>query len=367
MEQKEKISGTQVSMLLFVVVTSTIIIYVPSFTASEAKESAWLAASIIPFAFGCLTLWVVYKLGSSFPTLTIFQSCEVIMGKFLGKSLGLTYVVFLLFMDVLVLREFSDFLNVTTLPLTPRIWLLTGIVVLATYGAYQGLEVIARAVQFILGIYLLGFTIVVLFALTNFEVGRLLPVMEDGLVPIIRGSIAPASWYGEICLLSVLFPFVKKPAELKKKGLIVLIAIALFVTIDVVMTLGVLGAGLTSAYTLSFWTLTRSIEIGEVAQRLESFLLVIWISGIIIKAAVLNNLICLGITQVFGRKTNVVLGIVAFLELFISANLGNVLLVNVILSSYWPPVGIVFELVIPTFLLVIRGVRDKFSSKVRGA
>ena len=365
MEQKAKISGTQVATILFIFVTSTITIYVPAFTAKEAKESAWLATSILPFSFGYLTLWVIYKLGNYFPKLTLFQYCEVILGKFLGKGLGIAYIIFLLVMDVLVLREFSDFLIITTLPLTPRLLLLTSIVALATYGAFQGLEVIVRAVQFILSIYLLGFMITVLFALTNFKIGRLLPIMEEGLLPIIRGSMAPASWYGEICILAILFPFVNKPAELKRKGLIALVAITLFVTVDVAITLGVFGSSLSSTLILPFWSMTRSIEIGEVFQRLESFLLVIWITGIIIKATVLSLLIGMGITQVFGlkeTKVGLVLGITAVSELFIADGLlGNASQVSVILSSYWPPFAMLFELIIPTLLLGIRQVKMHLS------
>ena len=361
MEQKAKINGTQVSMLLFISVTSTITIYVPGFTAKEAKESAWLAASIIPFAFGYLTLWVVYKLGSSFPKLTIFQYCEIITGKFIGKGLEIGYILFLLGMVILVAREFSDFLGVTTLPLTPKIWLLTSIVALATYGAYKGLEVIARASQFVLGVYLFGFTIAILGALIYFKLGRLLPVMEEGLLPIIRGSIAPSSWYGEMCLIAMLFPFVDKPKELKRKGIIALVAVTLFVTFDVIVTIGVLGSSLTSTFALPFWSMARGIELGEVLQRLESFLLVFWITGIIIKEALLCYLICLGLTQVFGFKNSTaVLGITSVFVVFI-ANfiLGNTAQVHIILTDYWPYFRISFELFIPVFLLTIFKIRKK--------
>lgn len=358
MEQKARISGTQVATILFIFVTSTITIYVPNFTSKEAKESAWLAASILPFTFGYLTLWVIYKLGNYFPKLTLFQYSEVIMGKFLGKGLGIAYIFFLFVMDVLVLREFSDFLLITTLPLTPRVMLLISIIALATYGAYQGIEVIARAVQFILSIYLLGFMLTVLLALANFKLGRLFPIVEEGLLPIIRGSISPASWYGQICILAILFPFANKPAELKRKGLIALVAITLFVTIDVGITLGVFGSSLSSALALPFWSMTRSIEIGEIFQRLESFLLVIWITGIIIKATVLCFLISMGITQVFRlkeTKVSLVLGITAVSELFIADGLlGNASQVSIILNSYWPPFGMLFELGIPSLLLLIR-------------
>lgn len=348
-------SGTQAGMLMFVFVTSTILLYVPGFTANDAKESAWLAASILPFSYGFMTLWVLYKLGNYFPKLTIFQYCEVILGKFLGKCFQIPYILFLMVMDALVLREFSDFLIITTLPLTPKICLLMCILVLATYGAYKGLEVIARAVQFIIGIYLTGFLVVLMLALTNFEWGRLLPIMENGVWPIVRGSLAPASWYGEICLLAILFPFVNKSKEVMKKGLISLLAITVFLTIDVLVTIGVLGSSLTSVVTLPFWVVTRSIEIGEVLQRLESFFLVIWITGIIIKASLLSYLIGLGISQVFGfPKTNLVLGFIVISELFISLFMGNASQVNVILKSFWPPFAIVFELVIPIILLIIR-------------
>lgn len=361
MEQKVKISGTQLAMLLFIFVTSTLVIYVPAFTAVDAKESAWLAASIIPFTFGYLTLWVIFKLGSHFPNLTIFQYSEVIIGKFLGKGLGIAYIIFLLVMHILVLREFSDFLAMTTLPLTPKIWVLTSIVGVAIYGAYQGLEVIVRAVQFIFGIYVGGFTTAILLGLSNFELGRLLPIMEEGLMPIIRGSIVPSSWYGEIGILVILFPFINKPKEIKRKGVIALVAITLFVSIDVAVTIGVLGSKLTSSFAVPLWSMARSIELGEVVQRLESFLLVFWITGVVIKTTLLSYLINLGMIQIFRFKNRkVILGVTAGFELFVAdVMLGNASQIHVILQKFWPPFGMVFELAIPTFLLGIIWLRKK--------
>ncbi len=361
MEQKVKISGTQLAMLLFIFVTSTLVIYVPAFTATEAKESAWLAASVLPFTFGYLTLWVIYKLGSNFPTQTIFQYGGIIVGRFLGKGLGIAYIIFLLVMDILVLREFSDFLAMTTLPLTPRLWVLFSIVGVATYGAYQGLEVIVRSVQFVFGIYLGGFATAILLGLSNFEFGRLLPIMEEGLMPIIRGSIVPSSWYGEIVILAILFPLINKPKEIKKNGLIALVAITVFVTVDVAVTIGVLGSKLTSSFAVPLWSMARSIELGEVVQRLESFLLIFWITGVVIKTTLLTYLICLGFNQVFGFKNRkVVLGGVAVFELFIGEfMLGNASQMHVILQKFWPPFGMVFELGIPAFLLAIIKLRKK--------
>ena len=115
-------------------------------------------------------------------------------------------------------------------------------------------------------------------------------------MPIIRGSIAPSSWYGEISLLAVLFPFVNKSKEVKKKGLIALVTITLIATIDVSITIGVFGPELTASYQLPYWSMVRSIEVGEIVQRLESFILVFWIGGIIIKAALLCYLLCLWFT-----------------------------------------------------------------------
>lgn len=365
MEQKVKISGTQVAMLLFIFVTSTLVIYVPAITAKDAKESAWLAASLLPFVFGYLTLWVIFKLGSNFPKQTIFQYGHLIIGKLLGKGLGIAYIIFLLVMHLLVLRESSDFLTMTTLPLTPKLWILTSIIALATYGAYLGLEVIVRAVQFIFGIYLLGFGTAILLGLSNFEIGRLLPFMDEGLLPIIRASVVPSSWYGEICILAILFPFVNKPKEIKKKGSIALVAITLFVTVDVAVTLGVLGSNLTSSFAVPLWSMARSIELGEVVQRLESFLLVFWITGVVIKTTLLSYLICLGLCQVFGFKnTKVVLGITAASELFIAdVLLGNATQMNVILTKYWPPFAMAFELAIPAFLLGIATLRKKHRTR----
>ena len=360
-ERNAKISATQVAFLLFILVTSTLLIFVPAITAKEAKQSAWLTTVLIPFIAGYITLWVIYKLGRYFPKLTIFQYCEIILGKFLGKCLAAAFIVYLLVVNILVIREFSDFLNITTLPLTPRLWLVISIIVVATYGAYKGIEVIARASQFILSPYFVIFIICIALVIMDFKLGRLLPIMEEGILPIIRGSIAPTAWYSEICMLAMLFPFVNKPAEIKRKGTIALVAITLFVTMDVAVTIGVLGAKFTSLQIFPFWALIKSIEIREIIQRIEVFVLVIWITGILIKAALVDYLICLGITQVFGLgNTNVILIITAVFQVAVATIvLGNTPQMQVILSSYWPPFGIIFGFVLPISLLIVTRLRKR--------
>ncbi|MDR3540652.1 MAG: endospore germination permease [Desulfosporosinus sp.] len=364
MEQKEKVSGTQVAVLLFIFITATLTLYVPSYSAREAKESAWLAVSVIPLVYGYLTLRVVYKLGCYFPELTFYQYCEVILGKFLGKGLGVIYIVAMMATNILILREFSDFLSLTTLPLTPQIFLLTTIVALASYGAYKGLEVIVRAVQFVFIIYSISSLTIILYALTNFKVARLLPILEEGVLPIIRGSIAPASWYGQIFVVAFIFPFVNKPKELKRKGTVTLVAITVFAILDVAITVGVFGANFTSSITFPIWYLANSIALGQLVQRIESFLLVFWICGIFIKATFFSFIVGLGITQVFGFKnTKAVLSTTAVIEVVIANNFfSGASLVQFIVCYIWPTVGIVFCFFIPLLLLAIAKLRMKHRS-----
>nr|WP_282434407.1 endospore germination permease [Desulfosporosinus orientis] len=360
----EKLSGTQIAMLLFLLIMATSVLFVPGITADRAKQSAWIASVFASLA-GYISLWIISKLGQRFPQQTLPQYTEILLGKALGKMVGGAYVIYFLVVNILVIREFSDFLTNTLMPATPGVLFSTIIVLIGANAAFKGIEVIARMAQFVLPLFVFSLIVILGLAAPSMELEKLQPFLEGGVSPIIIGSVVPASWYGEIVALAILLPMVNKPQEIKLKGVLTLLAVTFFLSADTLITLAVLGPYLTGDLVFPFLYLAKFIEFGNFLQRMETLIIFLWITGIVIKVDVLYYLVCFTTAQVLSLKAyKPVIYPAALIQILAATFLfRNTPELSKFLSENWPPFGLLFEVGLPLILLVVAIIRGKGAKK----
>lgn len=348
-------------MLLFILVMATVILFVPGITAAQAKQSAWLVPLFLPVLTGFTTIWTAGKLGQRFPQHTLVQYSVILLGKAAGKLVAGAYILFFLVLNVLVIREFSQFLTLTMLPKTPAYILNMAVVLVGCYVAAKGIEVVARMAQFIFPLFVVGTLFIFVLAIPSMEPGKLLPLLEGGIVPIIRSSVTPASWYGEVIVLVMLLPSVNKPQEAKNRGFLAILAVAGFLSVDILITLGIYGPELTGYFHFPFWLVAKYIEFGNYLQRVESVVAVLWITGMTIKVALISYVIALTTAQVLGLTGyRPVFYPLALVQIMASSYpLINIAALGVILDQYWPLFALQFELVLPLVLLFVALIRRK--------
>lgn len=345
-------------------ITPTAILFVPGITAEKAKQSAWLVPLLASSA-GFASLWVSWKIGKRFPGYSLPQYSTLIFGKIIGKILGSGYILFFLVMNILVVREYTDFLKIALMPNTP-IWALNlSIILVGSYGAFSGIEVLARSAQFVLPLFLLSLITLLGISIQDLNLEELLPLLEGGISPLIQASITPASWFGESIILVLLLPLINKPAEIKRKGFLALMGVAGLLCVETLITTAVLGPDLTGYFLFPYWRLARYLELGRAFVRVETLLVVLWISGIVMKVSIIHYITCLTTAQVFGLKSyqKVVLYeslILAGASTFLFSSTSQL---NEILGKVWPPFAFIFELILPFFILSIAIVWKKRERK----
>ena len=332
----------------------------PGITAERAKQSAWIATMFASLA-GFISLWLVGTLGLRFPRHTLPQYGEILLGKTLGKIVGGAYVLYFLVVNILVIREFSDFLTITLMPETPGVIFNAIIVLIGAYAASKGIEVIARMAQFVLPLFLFPLVLILGMVTPNMELGKLQPFLEGGIAPVIWGSVVPASWYGEIVVLVILLPMVNKPREIKRKGALALLAALFFLTSDTLITLTIFGPDLIGDLLFPFWYLVKYIEFGNYVQRMESLFVLVWMIGIVIKVAFFYYLVCFTTSQVLSLKGyKPILYIAALVQILGATFLfKNTPQLSEFLSHNWPPFGLLFEVGLPLILLAVAVIRRK--------
>jgi spore germination protein (amino acid permease) len=347
-------------MLLFLLIMATSILFVPGITAERAKQSAWIAAIFASLA-GFVSLGIVSKLGQRFPQHTLPQYSEILLGMTLGKIVGGAYAIYFLAVNILVIREFSEFLTNTLMPGTPGVVFSAIIVLIGAYAASKGIEVITRMAQFVLPLFVVSLVVLLGLAAPNMELGKLQPFLEGGVLPIIWGSVVPASMYGEIVVLVILLPMVNKPQEIKRKGALTLLAAVFFLTADTLIILTIFGPYLTGDLLFPFWYLAKFIEFGNYLQRMESLIVLLWVVGIVIKVDIFYYLICFTTAQVLNLKgyKSVVYPLALVQILAATFLFKNTLELSKFLSQNWPLFGLLFEVGLPLILLTVAVIRGK--------
>lgn len=99
MPEQVKISARQIMILTALFTIGSAILIVPSGMASVAKQDAWIAA-LVGVGAGLLILYMYSKIAGLYPEMTLIGIMETLLGKWLGKAVGLLFFITLFIMPL---------------------------------------------------------------------------------------------------------------------------------------------------------------------------------------------------------------------------------------------------------------------------
>ncbi|MCL6635675.1 MAG: endospore germination permease [Peptococcaceae bacterium] len=359
MPEKGKIDSKQATFLMVNTILSTAILFVPAITARHAGQDAWLSA-LLATLFGLLAALLVAGLGLRFPEQTIFQYPEVILGRVPGKLVALLYVWWFLHMDAEVIREYGSFIVSAFMPETPLIVFHLAVVAMAAYAVRNGLEVIGRTNQVFFPLIVFSLLILFLLATQEMDTKRLLPVFDRGAVQILKGAVTPMSWFGELFTLAALIPCLNRPVEARRVAVTAVLLTGFFFTLTVFGVVLIFGPNVTAGWMFPTLNGARLIHLANFLERLESIVMVVWVTGGFVKISVFYWAAVLGSAQVAGLRDYrpLVLPVGAFLVMLSILVHRNILELVAFLGTVWPPYALtVFEVGIPLLLLAVASIR----------
>jgi len=361
MLEKGKISSVAIVFMLMNLVGATAVVFLPAIAAKYAKQDAWLKA-IISTIPGIVVILLVTELGRRFPGKTLIEYLQDILGSWIGKTIGILYVVFIIHTNGIIIREFSELLNTMLMPRTPDLVLNATIVLLASYAVRSGLEVIARLLELILPPILVLYTAILFFGLAKADFNRLLPILENGIKPVLLGSVTPSAWRGEVVIFGMFLPYLAKPLKGRTLGVWSAIILGAFLVGDALINTALFGAS-TARLVFPTFNIPSMVLLGGFL-RVDVILIVLWLPAMLMKIALFYYAAVLGTAQILKLKdykpVTLPIGIILTALSILSAE--N----SVALSTYfiigYPPFAYLFEWVIPLILLLITVAR-KFKPK----
>jgi len=350
MHDSQQISPTGLSGLLFgFLVGSTLVLPV----GVQAKQDSWLAI-LLGGGAGMVVAWVYTSLASRFPGQTLIGYSKTLLGQWLGGLVGLLYIWYGLHLGALVMRNFGEFLVTTILPTTPISVFILTLMLLCAYGVRHGLEPLARASQLMGAMLLIETVLASLLMFKDVRLENLLPVMEQGPIPVFRGAFALLGFpFGETVLFALILPFVRPASAVRRTVMKTMGVSAIFLAAINARNIALLGAHLSLTSRFPSLIAFGNIDIADFLTRLDALIVGAWIVTGFMKVTVCLYVTAAGLAEwarVPDYKPLVLplgvimaaLSILVYDDVSAMGSFGN---------SIWPVYSIPFQILMPLLLL----------------
>ncbi|WP_186446111.1 GerAB/ArcD/ProY family transporter [Paenibacillus cremeus] len=266
-------------MILAVGLMNHVIVIPP--LIQDAKRDAWVSVLIIlvPYMLWTSLLYYIMKKTNQ----ELFLSwIKLNFGKLIYRIISGVFVIYLLFISSLTLKETVMWTHISYLPRTPVLMLAISMIILCSLAVHLGLEAIAITAGVLLPLIIVLGHFVMTTNLKHKNYHLLTPILENGWSTVLEGCIYVGGGSVEI------ITFLLIQHELKKKiRLRFLIAVSLFLILLVFgpVTGAIAEFGPFEAAELRFpafeeW---RLVEIGKYIRHVDFLSIYQWISGAFIR------------------------------------------------------------------------------------
>lgn len=363
MIERGKISSFQLAIMMNPTILATALLILPSITAAKAERDIWLSPIWGSF-FGVLAVWIAYQLHKHYPSETIIEYSNHIIGKIPGKIIGFLYLFLYLHVNGIVIREYGEFISGNFLFHTPQMVILGSMTFVCAFAVRGGLETIARTAQHFVPIVILLWLTLVLFLIKDLELTNMLPILEKGLKPSLLGASAPASWFSEYFLIAFFLPYLRD----QKKGLLwgnLSVLSVVFIMVLTNLTALCLFGEITADLTYPVMNAGKYVSIAKFFQHLESMVMAIWVLGTFIKISVFFYVFALGTAQwlKLSNYKSVVFPLGFLLILFARWSAPNLTELKSFLGTSSVFYLLSMQIILPAFLLFITLVRKRVKQR----
>ncbi|MEH7155065.1 GerAB/ArcD/ProY family transporter [Neobacillus drentensis] len=359
--EKVKISGYQLFVLVVLFEMGSAILLG---LGSEVKQDAWIAILLGLFG-GIIVFFIYYQLYKYYPDLPLTSYLQKIVGKWVGRLLGLLYIVYFMYVAARVLRDFGELLTTTIYNSTPLFIINTLMIVTIIYGVHKGFEVLARVGElYFIIIYLtaiLGMLLIIFSGLIHLS--NLAPILENGLNPVIKTGLTQIITFpfGEMIVITMVLPLINDKKKAKWVCLSGMVLAGINITITAVVNISVLGVDLYHRSPFPLLTTIGRIQIADFIERLDVLFMLYLVIGGFFKIAIFYYAALAGAVDVFQMKNQGKLVfpigiIVLFASITIASNFAEFIKEGIAVTIYlsWP-----FQIIIPSILLTIAYFRNR--------
>lgn len=356
---RQQIGKSQLSLLiiLFLIGSS------PLFQLGiKAKQDSWIAMTIAAAA-GLIVTGIYLIIQRRAPEMGLGELYKIHFGKWIGAALGCFHAIWFAYECMRNVRDVGELTNAALLSYTPIWIIMLCILLLAVYTASKGVEVFVRVVQLLFPVAVVSYLFIIILLLFSglVKFDQLLPIMEDGPMPVLRAAFPDliSFPFAQLVVMFAYWHMVKEKSSITKVTLKSQAGVSLFLIFMNALILCVLGPALAGATSLPLLQAVQLIRLANFLERLDVIVTLLLFIGLFVKisALFLASLLTLqASTGIAARHLLFPIAVVIYFTSFLETS-GTV--------HFWIGMNVslkivpIFQIVLPVIMLVI-GVRKRY-------
>ncbi|MGE5455853.1 MAG: GerAB/ArcD/ProY family transporter [Ignavibacteriales bacterium] len=242
-----------------------------------ARQDTWLAA-ILAIILGLLPIAILIYIMNYKPEKNILEKNKVLFGKIFGSLINFIIFAYMFVITIILIWATSNYAIIIYLTVTPRLAIILLFVSLSIYTVIKGIEAICRTGQILFFVVLLMIVSITMGLLQYSDFNNVKPILKDGAMPMIKGSILYLS-YAFTPLISLLI-IPKKTIKDQKKFNRYLIGGFLFSIMTMVLVFyvitSVLTVDLVDLYRYPAYYVQKKLVITNYFNNVENFFSLHW-------------------------------------------------------------------------------------------
>ncbi len=329
--------------------------------ARKIGADAWTGMAF-GFAIAIIFMALMTFLCTRFPDKSIIQYSEKILGKWMGKIIGLILTVFFIIAFGTSANTMTLHLSEYFLPNTPFLIICTVYTLICMYGVFLGIEVIVRFSLFgFIMILMINITMVV-GTIADLQINNLMPLMDAGIASNIQSSIYVFSDIAmSILALGIIFPMLNNKKKTVSLTFWALMLSALTILIWPFFETGVMGAEMMQKYVVCCMQQVRSAQLSMYLPRYELLMVSFFSFSVYVQSVAMFYCAQYSFKQVTGIKNRLYILIpLTVLLIYITYQMGkddNKFIL--FLTSPWPQICAGLCIGLPLILFIVGLFRNK--------
>jgi spore germination protein KB len=339
----------------------TTLLLTPSLTFKEAKQGAPMAMLLAGVA-SLLVTYIAIKLSLLYPEETFVEYVPKIIGKWLGRTIILAYLLLWITATGIILRQYADFVHSALLVATPFWVVVLFMVFVMVYAVHGGLHIVGRCSEVIGPIIIFNIVVFKLLTIINYRPERMLPLLPiEGVIPVLKGSTLAASFLSESFMIVMLVAFLSDKKKAVSSGLWGVGIAAIILITGVIDVLLIMDNTVPAKLLYPIYNITQYISIMEFIQNLDILMVVGTIFSFFIKLCLYMFMTSYGAAQLFHiRKWKYLIWIVGILVIAVALFPRNVDESQINFPHFWKNVAFpIFLFGIPLLLWMIGSTRNR--------
>lgn len=278
----QRVTQGQLALCLFLYnfATSTGFMLAP--LTAAASYQGWVVI-VLAAVSGTLIAYISTSLGKQRSGEYIVHYGKELVGRWLHVIFMAIFFFYFIHVAGSVLREITDFIIQIYLPTTPA-WVVAGLFgLVVSVGVRAGVEAIFRCATGFFFVIMSTIVFMPLLVGPELKYNRAIAFITH-LNPgeLFQPVYQFTPWFGTMFMVLFYFPMLAKPEKTFRSLIWATLGSVLFMELNFVLCLLMLGSNLTGNMTYPVLELLRFIRVGDFLENLDPFVVAVWLSSVFI-------------------------------------------------------------------------------------